>query len=314
MNVPPPVPHRLHEAMAPYTTWKIGGPADILLEPPDVNAFRKALCWAREAGLPVTVLGGGSNVLVSDAGVEGAVILTTKLDRLFPRVDDETGHPGLEAEAGAAMESVCRVAVRLGLAGLEFFHGLPGTVGGAVFMNARCWERSLSERIVSVRSLTSEGEWVNRPAAEGEFAYKQSVFQRTGEAVVNVRLFLEPAPDREALARETEGYRRRREDAGQYALPNAGCVFKNDRSAGRPSGQIIDGCGLRGYRAGAVEIYDRHANFIVNRGGATAREVLDAIRFVERTVFEKTGVRLEREIRLLGRWRPEDHVPPPPGP
>lgn len=312
MIPPPPVPHSFREPLAPYTTWKIGGPADVLLEPPDVEDFRDALLWARGEGLPVTVLGGGSNVLVSDEGVEGAVILTTKLDCIIPPDADDSGRPGLEAEAGAAMEAVCREAVRLGLAGLEFFHGLPGTVGGAVFMNARCWERSISERIVSVRSLTPDGDWVNRSAAEGEFAYKQSVFQRTGESVVSVRLGLDRAPDPEALAREAESYRRRREDAGQYDFPNAGCVFKNDRSAGRPSGRIIDACGLRGYRSGAVEVYARHANFVVNRGGATAREVLDAIRFVERTVLEKTGVRLEREIRLLGRWRPEDHAPLPP--
>ncbi|MBP7865293.1 MAG: UDP-N-acetylmuramate dehydrogenase [Acidobacteria bacterium] len=312
MIVPPPVPHRFREPLAPYTTWKIGGPADVLLEPPDVNAFRETLRWALNEGLPVTVLGGGSNILVSDAGVEGAVILTTRLERLVPLDSDQTGRPGMEVEAGATMEAVCREAVRLGLAGLEVFHGLPGTVGGAVFMNARCWERSISERIESVRSLDDRGEWILRPASGCDFAYKQSIFQRTGEAVASVRLRLDPAPDREALERETEGYRKRREDAGQYAFPNAGCVFKNDRNAGRPSGRIIDGCGLRGYRTGPVEVYARHANFIVNRGGATAREVLDAIRLVEETVLARTGVRLEREIRLIGRWRPEDHVPPPP--
>jgi UDP-N-acetylmuramate dehydrogenase len=291
-----PVPFRRHEPLAPFTTFRIGGPADLLLLPRSAAEFAAGVRWAGACGLPLTVLGGGSNVLVADAGVAGAVILTTGLERI------EAAGGSVWAEAGVDMSNLCERCAGLGLAGLQNFYGMPGTLGGAVFMNARCYERSIADVVDSVCAIDVAGRETELPAAACDFAYKRSRFQGGREWIAGVRLRLAPGGDAGRLRAEMAEFRRRRESMGQYLLPNAGCIFKNDYRVGTPSGKIIESCGLKGERLGDAEVFARHANFIVNHGAATAADVLSLIRRVERQVAEQTGLRLEREIQLVGRW------------
>lgn len=296
MPVHPPVPYRLDAELAPFTTYRIGGPADILLLPESPDEFVRGLLWARQEGLPVTVLGGGANVLISDRGVDGVVLLTGGLRGIQFR-DCE-----VSAEAGVLMDDLCRKAAQQGLAGLQPFGGLPGSLGGAVYMNARCYNRSISDVLLSVQSVDSEGNIRTRLPEECDFRYKHTCFQAGNEWILSARLALSPGGDPAVLTEETLAYRNRREAQGQYRFPNAGCVFKNCYSVGTPSGRIIESCGLKGRIQGRAQVFDGHANFIVNLGDATASEVLALIQTVEAEVEAQTGIRLEREVQLLGRW------------
>lgn len=299
-----PVPHKTGEPLAPYTTFRIGGPADFLLLPRSTGEFISALQWATGQALPVTVLGGGSNVLVADDGIEGAVILTTGLRQLTI-----TGSQ-VSAEAGLEMNELCTACAGRGLAGLETFSGLPGTVGGAVYMNARCWERSISETLTAVTFADRNGFIQTWLASRLNFAYKLSRFQLHGEFVLTGHFNLTPETNPENLRHSMAGYRQKRENSGHYQYPNAGCIFKNNHLAGEPSGRLIERCGLKGRTAGAARIFERHANFIINTGQAKAADVLALIRQIEEEVFRQTGIRLEREVQLLGRWQHFPHSLP----
>ena len=284
------------EPLSPYTTYRLGGPADFLLLPASAAEFSAAVRWAAAQGLPVTVLGGGSNVLVSDAGVEGAVLVTTRMQAASIEGDR------VSAEAGITMDRLCELCAGSGLAGIANFYGMPGTLGGAVMMNARCYEHSIEEVVESVDTVDTAGESHRYSRVECRFAYKDSRFQSGTEWIVRVRLALRSGCPPEQLRDEMEQHRHHRESMGQYRYPNAGCVFKNDYTVGIPSGRLVESCGLKGFRIGGAEVFPNHANFVVNTGGATAADVLAVIRHVERVVFEQKGVRLEREVRLLGRW------------
>ena len=287
------------EPLAPYTTYRLGGPADFLLLPRNPAEFAAAVRWATARGIPVTVLGGGSNVLVSDAGVAGAVLVTTRMQAV-----SLAGDP-VSAEAGIAMDRLCELCAERGLAGIANFYGMPGTLGGAVMMNARCYEHSIDEVIESVDAVDAGGEPRRYSRVDCRFAYKDSRFQSGTEWVVGVRLTLRPGSPPAELRAEMERRRQHRENMGQYRFPNAGCVFKNDYAVGIPSGKLVEACGLKGFRIGGAEVFPGHANFVVNTGGATAADVLAVIRHVEQVVFEMKGIRLGREVRLLGRWETE---------
>jgi len=304
LQVNVPVPFRRREPLAPYTTFRIGGPADWVLLPDSAQGFVAAVRWIIGQGLPLAILGGGSNVLVADAGVDGAVIVTTAMRRV------EVDGAEVRAEAGIGISDLCEFCAGRGLAGLQNFHGMPGSLGGAVFMNARCYERSIGDVVRRVHGVDRGGHEATFEAAACGFAYKRSRFQAGGEWVAEVDLRLEAGADPVRLREAMSDFQRRREEMGQFLFPNAGCIFKNDYRTGTPSGKIIESCGLKGMRIGDAEVFSRHANFIVNRGAASACEVLALIRSVEQVVRDRTGLELEREIQLLGRWGGVSEVQP----
>lgn len=299
-----PVPFRRREPLAPHTTFRIGGPADWLLLPGSARGFVAAVRWAVDQGLPLTILGGGSNVLVADAGVDGAVIVTTAMRRV------EVDGAEIRAEAGIGISELCEFCAERGLAGLQNFHGMPGSLGGAVFMNARCYGRSIGDVVRRVHGVDRAGHEATFEADACGFAYKCSRFQAGGEWVAEVDLRLEAGANTVCLREVMSDFHSRREAMGQFLFPNAGCVFKNDYRTGTPSGKIIESCGLKGMRIGDAEVFSRHANFIINRGAASARDVLALIRAVEQVVRDRTGLELEREIQLLGRWGDVSEVQP----
>lgn len=299
----PPCPFCLQEELKPYTTWQIGGPADILCRPATCRELYTTVRWAKDNHLPVTILGGGSNVLVADDGVEGVVILTRDINLLqIVPTSLPSSWQNVFAAAGASMDHLCQWAAERGLQGVTRFGGLPGSVGGALFMNARCHELSVSDLVETIYYLDSAGNLISLPAQSARYAYKDSIFQQEGLTVLGALFRLEKNLCISSLIEETERWKQTRVDSGQFLFPNAGCVFKNDYTVGIPAGKLIDNSGLRGHRNRSAAVYERHANFIVNLGTATARDVYELIRHVEQTVFQKTGVTLQREVRLIGRW------------
>ncbi len=287
--------------LASYTTLRVGGPADWLVTLHGADEVRRAVAIAREARIAATVLGGGSNVLVADAGVRGIVI------RMHGGEVSRIGRRTIQADAGVTMNGLVRWTITHGAAGLEAWAGTPGTVGGAIFGNAHFQGRMIGDLVESVTLATGSGEIAEVPAAEMEFGYDYSRLHRTREIVIAADFRVtsgEPAVLR-AIARESLAFRKRTQP---LEMPSAGCVFQNPDPAreaippGIPAsaGALVDAAGLKGAREGHARVSPTHANFIVNEGGATASEIRTLIERCKRQVRERFGVELREEIVYLG--------------
>lgn len=286
---------RFDEPMASHTSFRVGGPADAFAVPDGVDDLRRLMEARAHGHMPVFVLGEGANILVADAGIRGLVIdmrLFTKL-----KANGATIHAG----AGLDVSALCEEAADRELSGVEFLFAMPGSVGGAVWMNARCYGKSISEVLESVTLVDEAGECKTLGVDRSEFAYKRSPYQRMRSVIVEAAFTLQPgsaATIREAM----EGYRSDRERKGHFTAPSAGSVFKNSRAFGSPTGKLIDDLGLRGYRIGGAQISSYHANIFVNAGKARADDLRQLIELVEQRVYEAYGFRLEREVILVGAW------------
>lgn len=287
------IPHARALPLAPLTTYRVGGPADLAISPRSVSELAAAVKASREAGVPLHVLGRGSNVLIADSGLRGAVLLLRDLSEV--RVAGER----LRVGAGADCTAVAALARDAGLTGLEFFHFLPGSVGGAAFMNARAFEQEMSQVWVHALLVSREGERRERAFVPQDFRYKYSPLQDSGDLAAELTLQLAPGAREDIVARMAANEERRRAN-GELDFPSCGCVFKNDRRFGAPSGKLIEEAGLKGYARGGAQVSLRHANFVVNRGGATAAEIRAVIEHVQAEVLRTTGFALEPEVRYLG--------------
>ena len=280
------------EPMARHTTFRIGGPARRLALPATAQELTGLLELAKD--LPHAVIGNGSNLLAADEGVDLLVISTAAMDAV-----EQVGETTLRALAGA---SLARIAVRardFGLAGCAFAHGIPGTLGGAVVMNAGAYGGEMCQVVGRVGAWTPDRGVVELEAAELAFGYRRSVFSNWPEAVVLwAELALHPG-DREAIRAEMEDLGQRRRSKQPLEYPSAGSTFK--RPEGYFAGTLIDQCGLKGFSVGGAQVSEKHAGFVINTGGATCADVLALMDHVKKTVYEATGVTLEPEVRLLGR-------------
>jgi UDP-N-acetylmuramate dehydrogenase len=286
---------RRGELLARHTTFGIGGPADLFLTVRDSEGLREAAIAAKDAGIDPFVLGSGSNILVSDAGIRGLVID----NRARGEAADETGI-GFRLESGVSFAAFARRMCRAGLAGLAWAVGIPGTLGGAVVYNAGAYGGCLADVLTRVRLLRGErDEWVE--AADLGLTYRGSAFTRgqfAGQTVLAAEVRL-VAGDAAKLMDEAAGYDRKRL-AAQPRGRNAGSMFKNP--AGSPAWKLIDAVGLRGARRGDAAISDRHCNFFVNEGSARAADVAWLVHEAERRVREQFGIQLEREVAFVGAW------------
>ena len=283
------------EILSGHTSFRIGGPADLFAVPDTLEeAVRIAALCARES-VPCHVLGGGTNILVSDKGVRGVVMDLTLLSGL--RADDTL----VTALGGTPVSALAEFALARGLAGMEFAYALPGSVGGAVWMNARCYEREISDVLEFVDYLDADNGEQRLPMRRDEWHYKVSPFQRMRGVILQAGFRLAPGSPRqiEDLMQE---HRQDRERKGHFLFPCAGSVFKNNRAFGAPTGVIVDSLGLKGRRIGGAQVAPFHGNIIVNTGGATARDVLSLIELVEDEVQRRRGFPLEREVLLVGDW------------
>jgi UDP-N-acetylmuramate dehydrogenase len=286
-----------------FTTFRIGGPADLLAEVRTAGEALAALRLAHRAAVPVTWLGGGSNVLIGDGGIRGLVV-RWHLGRVETTAPDR-----VSAEGGATMNGLVRYTIGHGLAGLAAWAGTPGTVGGAIHGNAHFEGRLISESVASVEVAAPDGTVRQLGAGEMEFGYDRSRLQRTGEIALRVtfRVGSGLSPALRAEARTALAFRKRTQP---LALPSAGCVFQNPDPAavrlppGVPcsAGALVDLAGLKGAACGGARVSTVHANFVVNEGGATARDVADLVDRMRNAVRERFGVVLEEEIVRLGEF------------
>lgn len=281
---------RFHEPMRLHTSFRIGGPADAYIEPENETALCRLMAQARRTKVPVFVMG-GTNLLVRDGGIRGIVVRLTRLDR----VEEHQGGL-LYAEGGVGMPRLLKYALQHRLAGLEFAAGIPGTLAGSVVMNAGTRLGEMQDVVERVRMVTPEGEIVELSAGEVGFEYRSTRLPRGIVAGAWLRLRWNPKARMDTVVKDSL---LRRKATQPLALPNAGCVFKNP--GGDPAGLLIETAGLKGAQVGDAQVSTLHANFIVNRGRATARDVLSLIRKVGQTVERKAGVTLQLEVRIVGQ-------------
>ena len=279
------------EPMSGRTTFRIGGPADIFLLPASVEALRAVLAAAAEEQVPVSLMGAGSNLLVRDGGVRGAVISTRRLTGVTAAGAEIT------AECGIPLPSLALAARDLGLAGLEFAQGIPGSFGGALCMNAGAYGGEIGPLVRWVDACTPDGTPVRLGPEQLGFGYRKSVFSDGTMIALRACLHLIPG-SREEITARMEDYAARRKASQPLELPSAGSTFK--RPEGYYAGKLISDAGLKGLRVGGAQVSEKHAGFVVNTGGATAADVLALCAKITETVRERFGVTLEREIKVIG--------------
>jgi UDP-N-acetylmuramate dehydrogenase len=288
------IPVRANVSLAPYTTFHIGGPIALLTEPRNTEQLTTVLRDLRQGEVFSFVLGRGSNVLFPDEPIEGVAIRTCGLDRVA--VEGRT----VTALCGATLASIAKAAQKATLAGFEFAHGIPGTLGGALFMNAGAYGGEMSQVVTSVLVYDSERDETRRLTREQmEFSYRHSVLQAHPEwTVLEATMTLE-AGDARVIDAQMQDYMQRRRDKQPLEYPSAGSTFK--RPLGAFAGQLIEESGLKGTAIGGAMVSPKHAGFIVNTGGATARDVLALIEHVRSIVLRDHGVLLEPEVQILAR-------------
>lgn len=280
------------EPMAKHTSFRIGGPADVLAQPADEAELAALLKRAGEHAVPVTLIGNGSNLLVRDKGIRGLVI---KLSNLFSSITVDGNVMTFGSGISLAMAS--KKAASLSLSGMEFAVGIPGTIGGAVYMNAGAYDGEMAKVVTSVRVMDREGKISELKASELAFAYRHTALQNSGLIVTSVTCVLQP-DEADAIAAKMADFSQRRISKQPLELPSAGSMFK--RPPGYFAGTLIDQTGLKGYTVGGAQVSTKHAGFVVNVGGATAQDVLQLISDVQSKVFAAHGVRLEPEVLVLG--------------
>ena len=278
--------------MARYTTFRVGGPADVLVNIADTREIPIALRAAKHAGVPVTLIGNGSNLLVRDGGIRGLVIRIASDCAGMSRDGD-----AIRAKAGVTLSAAAQFALSEGLAGLAELSGIPGTLGGGVVMNAGAYGGELAQVVTRVDAIAlSDGKPVVFEGPKLDFSYRHSAMMDAGVIVTDVTLQLSPCDPDVIRARMDECNRARREKQ-PLNYPSCGSTFK--RPEGYFAAALIEECGLRGFRVGGAAISDKHCGFVVNLGGATCADVVELTERVRQIVLEKTGVVLEREIRVV---------------
>ncbi len=281
-----------NESMSRHTTFKIGGNADVYVEPP-VSQVVPLIKYLKTANIPYMVMGNGSNLLVSDAGVDGVVV---SMGRNAGSIEIDGNK--IHVEAGAMLSTVANTAAENGLAGMEFASGIPGSIGGAVYMNAGAYGVEIKDILVSAKVLTEDGQIVTMTAQNLDLSYRHSVLMETGGIVLSAIFALQQGNVDEIKAKISE-IREQRVAKQPLNFPSAGSTFK--RPTGYFAGKLIDDVGLRGYRVGGAQVSEKHCGFVVNTGDATCADVLQLMSDVDEKVFNKYQVHLEPEVRIIGR-------------
>lgn len=293
-----------NESLAAHCTFKIGGPADVFARPETEEQLCRVIALCKACGVKYCLLGNGSNILFEDAGYRGVVVDTTAL-KMGVGFLENVSHPGAEpgeiydaviAGAGLKLSALCKAALDSSLTGLEFAYGIPGTVGGAVYMNAGAYGGEMKDVLVSVTYLTREGEIVTEDAANLDLSYRHSIFEENGGCILSAKFHLKHG-DLAAIKARMDELMQKRIDKQPLDKPSAGSTFK--RPVGAFAAALIDQCGLRGYRHGGAAVSEKHCGFVVNLGGATCADVLALCDEVRAVVKEKTGYDLEKEIRVV---------------
>ena len=292
-TVLPGVEIREQEPMSRHTSFRIGGPASLMVLPHTEEEAVTAVQEAHRMGYPVVLMGKGTDLLVADRGVEALVV---KAADHWNEIR-QTGTYEMVAQCGALLSRAANFAAEQSWSGLEFAQGIPGTIGGAVTMNAGAYDGEMSQVVVSVRHLEQDGTVVELLPDQLDFGYRHSCYSDGKRLILSAKLALHPGEQR-AILEKMDDFRQRRRSKQPLEYPSAGSMFK--RPPGHFAGGLIDACGLRGFTVGGAQVSEKHAGFVINKGGATCEDVMTLVREVQRIVREETGVELQMEVRTLG--------------
>lgn len=283
---------REDEYLRHHTTFKIGGPADLFIEPITMAELSFALHTIHEFDVPVTIIGCGSNILVKDGGIRGAVVSVRHMTQIMDCNDNI-----LCIGSGYMLKDASEFAWENGLTGLEFAIGIPGTLGGAVFMNAGAYDGEMSHVVTAVRAVDFQGNIKEYDASHLDFGYRHSVFHDNHEVIGEVIMTLKPG-NKNAIKARMDELTEKRESKQPLEFASAGSTFK--RPPGYFAGTLIEQTGLKGLSVGDAQVSHKHAGFVINTGSASAKDVLDLIAEVQRRVYDQHGVHLEPEVRMIG--------------
>ena len=282
------------EPMKKHTTFRIGGPADYFIVPTEIEEIRAVVSLCEEMGMPYYVIGNGSNLLVADKGFRGVIL---QIYKAMNQVKIEGNV--ITAQAGASLAQIAKEALEHALTGFEFAAGIPGTLGGAVRMNAGAYGGEIKDILTKATVLTKEGEVVELSKEELEFGYRTSIIERTGQIVLKAEIELSPGK-REEIKAVMDDLRKKRVSKQPLEFPSAGSTFK--RPEGYFAGKLIQDAGLKGFRIGGAQVSEKHSGFVINTGNATAADVMELMRQINEKVTARFGVSLEPEVRRIGEF------------
>lgn len=283
----------VNEPLSRHTSFKIGGNANILIKPQSKEVIKDTIIYLKNNNIPYFILGKGSNILFSDDGFKGVII---KIDSDFSEIkliDDTT----IEASAGTSLTQLCIFAQKNSLTGLEFAYGIPGTLGGAIYMNAGAYGGEIKDVLQTVLSIDNTGIELKNSINELEMGYRKSKFSNSNNCILSAVIKLEKG-DSLAIKQKMDETLAKRKDKQPLEYPSAGSTFK--RPEGTFAGLLIEQSGLKGYSIGGAQVSEKHAGFIINKDRATSKDVLSLIEHVKNTVLEKTGYLLECEVKIIG--------------
>lgn len=282
------------ELMSEHTSFKVGGPADIFIEPTNLEELKKALGYVRQHNIPYYVIGNGTNLLIGDKGIRGAII---KVGENFGAIEI-TGEEVI-AECGVLLSTLSKMVARSTLTGLEFASGIPGYLGGAIAMNAGAYGGEMKDIVEWVEALDGNLELQRYTNSEMEFIYRKSIVEPRNLIVIRCKMKLKKG-NQEEINSIMSDLSLKRKTKQPLHLPSAGSTFK--RPPGYYAGKLIEDAGLRGFSIGGAQVSELHCGFVVNKGNATARDVYDLIKHVQQTVFNQFGVMIETEVKMLGEF------------
>ncbi|MBW4613925.1 MAG: UDP-N-acetylmuramate dehydrogenase [Desmonostoc vinosum HA7617-LM4] len=284
-------------SLSAFTSYRVGGAAQWYVAPRNLEAMQASIKYAKERDLPVTILGAGSNLLVSDRGLPGLIIATRHLR--YSYFDPQTGQ--LTVAAGESIPSIAWSAAELGWQGLEWAVGIPGTAGGAVVMNAGAHNSCIADMLVSAQVLLSDGTLKTLTPEQLGYSYRTSLLQGSDYIVTQATLQLKPGADPAQVVALTKQHKKHRLTTQPYNFPSCGSVFRNPKPYA--AGWLIEQTGLKGYQIGGAQVAQLHANFIVNRGGAKASDIFCLIRHIQHQVQERWSILLEPEVKMIGEFQ-----------
>ena len=282
-----------NESMIEHTTFRIGGPADLFVVPTTVEGLAAVVSACNKEGVYCFILGNGSNVLVSDKGIRGVVVSTAACINNIELI----GAYEIKCGAGVKLSRLSDLACENSLTGAEFAWGIPGTVGGAVYMNAGAYDGEMKDILVSCEYLTPDGELHTMLADEMDLSYRHSAFSENGYVIVSATVRLK-AGDKGEIRAKMDDFMHRRKSKQPLEFPSAGSTFK--RPVGGFAAALIDECGLKGYSVGGAQVSEKHAGFVINKGGATCFDVMRLVEHIKKEVFLNKSIKLECEIRVIG--------------
>ena len=282
----------VNEPMAEHTSFKIGGPADVFVKPRNIEGLVNIVNTCAEKGIPLFVMGNGTNLLVRDKGIKGVVMQIAENIGAY-EIEGES----IAAEAGISLSRLARVAMEYGLSGLEFAEGIPGTLGGAVTMNAGAYDGEMSMVVEATEYMNPGGSVITVDKSQHLFGKRTSYIQTDGGVALKTRLKLKK-DDKERIKTRMDEFRASRQKKQPLDLPSAGSIFK--RPEGHFAGKLIQDCDLKGFHIGGAEVSGLHCGFIVNRGNASAEDVLRLIEHIRKKVYARFGVELQTEVKIVG--------------